>query len=86
MVEVKIDHDEWYPVYFICDYGDKAELTDEEKARVTAAFDEFDAVQDILRAAICRRHGHLWREYGLATPEPVEACGRCGKHRDGDSE
>jgi len=55
-VIVKIDSDEWYPVYSLCSpglpYGASYDISDELHTRIEAAFREFDAVQDILIALV----------------------------------
>lgn len=58
-MRVKVDNDEWYPVYGIGEaYGEDAELTEDELERVRAVFAAFDDVQNLLRTAICRVKGH----------------------------
>jgi hypothetical protein len=53
---VRIDKDEWHPVYSIVgNHGKEAELTDAEITTVEAAFDAFDAAQLILRTALDKR-------------------------------
>ncbi len=57
MTLVKIDSDEWYPVYSLePEYGYEVELTDAEIAQVQAAFTAFDKAQDVLRMAWEKRN------------------------------
>ena len=55
MTQVRIDSDEWYPVYFLsnCDYGGFAEIPDDKLEWINKTFDEFDKVQDYLRNTPC---------------------------------
>jgi len=52
MKKVRVDSDEWYPVYSLCrgdDWGDEALLTDGEIAFVERAFADFKKAQDVLK-------------------------------------
>jgi len=55
-VKVKIDTDEWYPVYSVCDapyaYGKEVEIPDEFYERYQAVMTEFNAVQDLISALV----------------------------------
>lgn len=45
---IKIDEDEWYPVYSICSYGEEVEVTEEELMVINEAFAKFADCQKIL--------------------------------------
>jgi hypothetical protein len=53
MTEANVTVDEWYPVFRLTEdntYGDTCEFSDEELARIKAAFEEFRAMQELLEA------------------------------------
>ena len=51
-MKVKIDWDEWYPVYEIGERGHEVNVDEETAARWKRVHDEFDAVQDEMRQAV----------------------------------
>jgi len=50
-MKVKIDSDEWYPVYSISDWGEEVEVEDAKVAEWKRVFSDFDRVQDEMMAA-----------------------------------
>ena len=51
MTTVRIDSDEWYPVYFETKDGDPVEVDDEVAARWRRVAAEFDLVQEEMKLA-----------------------------------
>jgi hypothetical protein len=55
-VKIVIDEDEWYPVFsikeerYVYAYDVRVEVTEEQVARWRKVFEEFELVQDELRA------------------------------------
>jgi hypothetical protein len=48
-MQIKIDKDEWYPVYDLAEFGQKVDIEEETYKRWKKAFDEFDSVQAEMR-------------------------------------
>ncbi len=50
MPRARVGRDEWYPVFSLSDFDSdpEVEFSDEELARLTRLFSEFDEVQDWL--------------------------------------
>ena len=55
-MKVKIDEDEWYPVYSIVDSDDKhpveIELTEEQVAFIKQVQEDFDRAQEVIRPLV----------------------------------
>lgn len=52
-MQIRIDKDEWYPVFFISDmdgWGVTAEISPSDKERYDKAFSDFSAVQKELKS------------------------------------
>lgn len=49
-MKVKIDSDEWYPVYDLDDYGDEVEVPDDKVAEWKRILAEFDVMQKEMAA------------------------------------